>query len=305
MNILITGGLGHIGTHLLKSINKIRNLNKVYIIDNNSNNRINSIFNYKLKNLNLILDDLSDKTCFKKIKHKIDVIIHLASITDAESSVKNKKKVFNNNYKSFLNIVQFSRVNKCKLIHISSTSVYGSNESLVDEDCTELRPQSPYAEVKLLEENHLKKIKKINYVTLRFGTIVGYSMGMRFHTAVNKFCYHAIMGKPITVWKTAMDQYRPYLSLDDAFTTLKYIIEKNYFDNKIHNVCSNNYTVRQIISFIKKYKKKFFIKFTNSKIMNQLSYKVITKNDLMKNIKLKGEIQTDIKKIFDSFKAVY
>ena len=105
MNILITGGLGHIGTHLLKSINKIRNLNKVYIIDNNSNNRINSIFNYKLKNLNLILDDLSDKTCFKKIKHKIDVIIHLASITDAESSVKNKKKVFNNNYKSFLNIV--------------------------------------------------------------------------------------------------------------------------------------------------------------------------------------------------------
>jgi len=130
-------------------------------------------------------------------------------------------------------------------------------------------------------------------------------MGMRFHTAVNKFCYHAIMGKPITVWKTAMDQYRPYLSLDDAFTTLKYIIEKNYFDNKIHNVCSNNYTVRQIISFIKKYKKKFFIKFTNSKIMNQLSYKVITKNDLMKNIKLKGEIQTDIKKIFDSFKAVY
>jgi len=304
MNILITGGLGHIGTHLLKSINKIRNLNKVYIIDNNSNNRINSIFNYKLKNLNLILDDLSDKTCFKKIKHKIDVIIHLASITDAESSVKNKKKVFNNNYKSFLNIVQFSRDNKCKLIHISSTSVYGSNESLVDEDCTELRPQSPYAEVKLLEENYLKKMKKINYITLRFGTIVGYSMGMRFHTAVNKFCYHTIMNKPITVWKTAIDQYRPYLSLDDAFKTLKYIIEKNYFDNKIHNVCSNNYTVRQIISLIKKNKNIISVKFTNSKIMNQLSYKVISKNNLMKKIRLKGEIKSDIKKIFDSLKAI-
>lgn len=304
MNILITGGLGHIGTHLLKSINKIRNLNKVYIIDNNSNNRINSIFNYKFKNLNLILDDLSDKTCFKKIKHKIDVIIHLASITDAESSVKNKKKVFNNNYKSFLNIVQFSRDNKCKLIHISSTSVYGSNESLVDEDCTELRPQSPYAEVKLLEENYLKKMKKINYITLRFGTIVGYSMGMRFHTAVNKFCYHTIMNKPITVWKTAIDQYRPYLSLDDAFKTLKYIIEKNYFDNKIHNVCSNNYTVRQIISLIKKNKNIISVKFTNSKIMNQLSYKVISKNNLMKKIRLKGEIKSDIKKIFDSLKAI-
>tara|TARA_B110000858_G_scaffold197201_1_gene258109 strand:- start:626 stop:1543 length:918 start_codon:yes stop_codon:yes gene_type:complete len=305
MNILITGGLGHIGTHFLNSINKIKKINKVYIIDNNSNNRINSIFNYKLKKLNLILGDLTDKKCFKRIKHKIDIVIHLASITDAESSIKNKKKVFENNYKSFLNIVQFSKINKCKLIHISSTSIYGSNKILVDEDCSELKPQSPYAEVKLLEENYLKKIKKINFVTLRFGTIVGYSMGMRFHTAVNKFCYHAIMNKPITVWKTAMDQYRPYLSLDDSFTTLKFIIEKNYFDNNIHNVCSNNYTVRQIISFIKTNKKRIFIKFTNSKIMNQLSYKVISKNDLMKKIKLKGEIKSDIKKIFYFFKAIY
>ncbi len=305
MNILITGGLGHIGTHFLNSINKIKKINKVYIIDNNSNNRINSIFNYKLKKLNLILGNLTDKKCFKRIKHKIDIVIHLASITDAESSIKNKKKVFENNYKSFLNIVQFSKINKCKLIHISSTSIYGSNKILVDEDCSELKPQSPYAEVKLLEENYLKKIKKINFVTLRFGTIVGYSMGMRFHTAVNKFCYHAIMNKPITVWKTAMDQYRPYLSLDDSFTTLKFIIEKNYFDNNIHNVYSNNYTVRQIISFIKTNKKRIFIKFINSKIMNQLSYKVISKNKLMKKIKLKNEIKSDIKKIFYCFKAVY
>ena len=124
MNILITGGLGHIGTHLLNSINKIKRLNKVYIIDNNSNNRINSIFNFKDKNLNLIIDDLCDEKCFKKIKHKIDIIIHLASITDAESSINNKKKFFNNNFKSFINILNFSKKNKCKLIHISSTIVY-------------------------------------------------------------------------------------------------------------------------------------------------------------------------------------
>jgi len=304
MNILITGGLGHIGTHLLNSINKIKKLNKVYIIDNNSNNRINSIFNYKLRNLNLIIDDLSDDKCFKKIKHKISIVIHLASITDAASSVKNKKKVYDNNFGCFVNIVNFCKKNKCKLIHISSTSVYGSNEKLVDEDCKELRPQSPYAEVKLLEENYIKKSKKINFITLRFGTIVGYSLGMRFHTAVNKFCYHTIMDKPITVWKTAIDQYRPYLSLNDAFKTLKYIIEKNYFDNRVHNVCTNNYTVRQIISLIKKNKKKISINFTKSKIMNQLSYKVINKTNLLSKIKLRKKIDKDIKDIFLSFKKI-
>ena len=43
MNILITGGLGHIGSHFIDSINKIKKINQVYIIDDNSNNRINWI----------------------------------------------------------------------------------------------------------------------------------------------------------------------------------------------------------------------------------------------------------------------
>ncbi len=112
------------------------------------------------------------------------------------------------------------------------------------------------------------------------------------------------MNKPITVWKTAIDQYRPYLSLNDAFKTLKYIIEKNYFDNKVHNVCTNNYTVRQIISLIKKNKKKISINFTKSKIMNQLSYKVVNKTNLLSKIKLGKKIDKDIKDIFFSFKKI-
>jgi nucleoside-diphosphate-sugar epimerase len=304
MNILITGGLGHIGSYLIASLQKIKKINKVYIIDNNSNNRINSIFNLRSKNIKLIIDDLCDQKCFKEIKHKIHIIVHLASMTDAETSRQKKRIFFNNNLNCFKNIIKFSKKNNSKLIHISSTSVYGSQDSIVDESCKELNPQSPYACIKLLEEKIIKKLKKKNYITLRFGTIVGYSMGMRFHTAVNKFCFHAILNKPLTVWKTALNQYRPYLSLRDAFSTIKYIIENNYFDNKIHNVCSNNYTVRQILSLIKKYKKKFTIEFTNSKIMNQLSYKVISNNMLMKNFYLKKDIKTDIKKIFKCFSGI-
>lgn len=51
MNILITGGLGHIGSHFIDSINKIKKINQVYVIDNNSNNRINSLFKFKKKKL--------------------------------------------------------------------------------------------------------------------------------------------------------------------------------------------------------------------------------------------------------------
>ena len=304
MNILITGGLGHIGSHFIDSINKIKKINQVYVIDNNSNNRINSLFKFKKKKIKLIFKDLCDVNCFKTINHKIDVILHLASITNAEASVKEKKRVYKNNFGAFKNIVNFSIKNKSKFIHISSTSVYGSQDKIIGEDCKELKPQSPYADVKLLEEKYLKKTKNISYISLRFGTIVGYSLGMRFHTAVNKFCFNAIMNLPITVWETAIDQFRPYLSIDDAFNSLKFIIENKYFDNKVHNILSNNYTVRQIIYYIGSFPKKINIKHTKSRIMKQLSYKVINQTGLLKKIKLKKEIKSDIKNIFFAFKNI-
>ena len=76
--------------------------------------------------------------------------------------------------------------------------------------------------VKILEEKLLKKNKsKLNFISFRFGTIAGVSKGMRFHTAINKFCLNASLNKRILVYKTALNQYRPYLSLRDAFKIFK------------------------------------------------------------------------------------
>ena len=62
----------------------------------------------------------------------------------------------------------------------------------------------------------LKKTdRSFKYITLRFGTIVGPSPGMRFHTAANKFCMQAFLDRPFAIWKTALFQYRPYLSIRD------------------------------------------------------------------------------------------
>ena len=116
-----------------------------------------------------------------------------------------------------------------------------------------LKPKSPYAKIKLIEEKILKKENKnLKYKTLRFGTISGISKGMRFHTAVNKFCLNASINEDITVYKTALHQYRPYLSVKDAFKAFKFCIEKNFFDGDIYNVLSGNYTVNQILNKIKK-----------------------------------------------------
>ena len=108
-----------------------------------------------------------------------------------------------------------------------------------------------------MEEKMLQKVSKnIKYITYRFGTISGISSGMRFHTAVNKFCLNASLNDDITVYKTALNQYRPYLSLKDAFKVFKFTIENDFFKNDIYNALSENCTVNQILHKIKRFKKK-------------------------------------------------
>ena len=298
MNLLITGCSGHIGSYLSNNIYKIKKIKKCFIVDNFNSTQINSLFNTKKKNkLKFYNLDISKKYSLHKFK-KIDYVIHLASLTNAAGSFNKKKEMYNNNINCMRNIINFCKIKKAKLIHISSTSVYGKQTSLVDETCEKkyLKPQSPYADIKLIEEEMLKKQKKnLKYVTFRFGTISGVSKGMRFHTAVNKFCLNAAINEPITIYKTALNQYRPYLSLRDAYKVFKFTIEKDLFKNDIYNALSENCTVNQILQKIRYYKKKIKIKFVYSEIMNQLSYHVDKKKLNNEGLYLRGKIQNDIK----------
>ena len=306
MKLLVTGGLGHIGSHILQNVNKIKKIKKLYIIDSFLSNRVNSLYKLKKKKAKIffIKKDLSTKDSLKNFT-KVDIVLNLASITNAEKSLSIKKEIYRNNIGIFNNVVKYCKKNSAKLIHISSTSVYGRQNIKVDENCAHLKPQTPYAKIKLVEENILKKnSKKIKFVTFRFATIAGVSKGMRFHTAVNKFCLSAMMNEPLPVWSGALYRKRPYLSLKDAFKIIKYTIEKKFFKNQVYNILSNNYTVNDIVRMIKKYRKKTKIKFIKSKILNQLSYEVSNKKISSENLNLNSKIIYDIKETLNLFKNV-
>ena len=303
MNILITGCLGHIGSFFLQNIDKLKNTNKVYCIDNNLE-KINSLLNIKTKKkFTFIYDNLKNSLELNKLK-KIDIVIHFASITNAEASVNHFDLYKKNNIGSLKTIVNFCIKKKSNLIHISSTSVYGVQKKLVDEDPKNLNPQSPYAKIKVMEEKLIRNSKGLKFVSLRFGTICGFSNGMRFHTAVNKFCLQAVMNKKITVWKTAMDQFRPYLSINDAFKAINFVIDKKLFNNQNYNILTENLTVKNIISEIKKNNYSTKVKLIKSKIMNQLTYKVSKAKIQKKGLKLNHKVKLEIKKTLNSLGAI-
>jgi nucleoside-diphosphate-sugar epimerase len=117
---------------------------------------------------------------------------------------------------------------------------------------------------------------------------------MRFHTAVNKFCWQAILGQPISVWKTAMHQMRPYLDLEDGIEAITYALDTKLFTNQIYNVVTLNATVSDILESIRVKFPDLKTEFVDSPIMNQLSYKVSNEKFKKLGFLFKGNLKRGI-----------
>ena len=300
MNIMITGAAGHIGSYLIRSLPKRININNIFLVDNMVSKRYCSFFslpkntNYKFFHFDLAKNDFNELP-------KSDIVLHFAAKTDAAQSAKFKDEFYSNNLEATKNVIKYCDNYNSKLIFASTTSVYGPQNKLVDENCpkSELNPQSPYADVELLEEKIIQNhpgFAKDNYLIFRMGTIYGFSEGIRFHTAVNKFCFQASNGLPISVWKTAYEQKRPYLGLDDLNNAIAHIFEKNIFDNNIYNLVSANCTVKNIVDIIKKYVSNVKIEYVDHEIMNQLSYEISNKRFTNKGFNFTSNVEIEIKK---------
>jgi UDP-glucose 4-epimerase len=274
MTILITGALGHIGSYLLDK--GIFSQHTVIAVDNMLTQRYCSLLGLKHRPSLFMESDFSDIS--DEVLASADIVIHLAAITNAADSFKNVKDI------ELLNVVKtkefidrIARINeRCLFIFPSSTSVYGiASEDVIEDDESFLNPQSPYAQSKIEIENHLKNSYPGEYRVLRFGTIFGISKGMRFHTAINKFCYQTALGLPLTIWKENYEQHRPYLGLADASNALRIMTNSIYGSvNGVYNVVSENVKLIDIVDSIRERVDDIQLNFIDTPLLNQYPYKV-------------------------------
>lgn len=152
-NILVIGGAGYIGSHVVKML-KAQGYSPV-VYDNLSTGFKEAID----KKIPFIKGDLADKTLLKKVfkKYKVEAVMHFAAFIEVGESVKNPAKYYQNNFAKVLNLLDSMVENKIKYFVFSSTAATFGNP--IAKTISETHPQNPinpYGQTKLLVEKVLK-----------------------------------------------------------------------------------------------------------------------------------------------------
>ncbi len=172
--ILITGGAGYIGSHIVEEL--IKSKEKVFIIDNLSTGH-KKLINKKAIFFKCDINDIKKVQNIIK-KNKITSIIHLAASLSVGESQKNPKKYKKNNIVGTKNLVKIAIKYKIKNFIFSSTcAVYKDKLKIVKENSA-LNPKSNYGKTKLAGEKIISNFfnkKKVNYAILRFFNVAGAS----------------------------------------------------------------------------------------------------------------------------------
>jgi len=173
-NILVTGGAGYIGSHVVEQL--VKNNNKVIIIDNLVTGH-KKLINKRTK---FIKADIKDKSKIINIikDNNITSIIHLAAYLNVREAEKNKIKYYKNNITGTKNLLEACKNSNVKnIIFSSSCSIYGSVNGSVSES-KKANPKGYYGYTKYKGELLIKKLSrkyKLNYGILRYFNVAGAS----------------------------------------------------------------------------------------------------------------------------------
>ncbi len=270
-NIVITGGLGYIGTELCKIYSGHSWNDKITVIDNRFvSERINQLRKW---NIEFIHGDILDKDLINKHCKNADIVHHLAGVTEvprvkseaSESSDKKIKSVAREGTQNILDAID----DKCKII-FPSTHVVFEGMSKVKNDIKEDEELSPilsYAESKAENENQLKNSGK-KFIILRLGSVYGYSTDTaRIDIMPNLFSKIASQNGVLKLFSGGK-QIKSLVPLIDVARCFKFMEEKNEISSEIFNLTKDTVTVKEVAEICKKHNPKITLRETNDEIPN-------------------------------------
>ena len=255
-NVLVTGGAGFIGSHLVPQL--LEKGHKVTVLDNLSTG--------KLENLEGVLDhpkfmfqrrDILDKTIPKEVFDGFDSIIHLAALIDISASVADPRQNHEVNVDGTFNMLHEAiKHNVKKFVFASSTAVYGDAKTLPLQENIALRPISPYAASKVAGEAYCSAFAScfgLETIALRFFNIYGKrSENSPYSGVITKFLQKIIKGRVLTIDGDGK-QTRDFIHVSDIVKAVILALEHEGLKGEVFNVCTGVPTsINQLAATLKR-----------------------------------------------------
>ena len=299
--IVITGGLGYIGTELCKIYSGESWNNQITVIDNRFiSERVNQLRNW---NIDFVHADIRNSEIVYEYLKDADVVHHLAGITDVartkDEQNPEKDKEMNDVAEKGMSIIISNTPQKCKIIFPSTHVVYEGKETLtenIEEDFDKF-PLLPYSIGKDKNEEQLKKSGK-NFIILRLGSVYGHSNdATRLNIMPNLFSMIASQNGTIKLFGGGK-QLKTLVPLIDVARCFKFMEHKNDINNQVFNVSKDTATVEDVANICKKINPGTKIVKTNDRVPN-LGYSLSNKKLLSVGFKFLYTLEQSIKEMID------
>ena len=301
--IIITGGLGYIGTELCKLYSGVSWHHDIIVIDNRFiSERVSQLRNW---NIDFIQGNILDKNLIQKYFKDADVVHHLAGVTSVPRTKSESTREKDENIrlvgvegtKNILDAIS----NRCKIVFPSTHVVYeGVDEVKTDIKEEEItKPILAYSLSKAENEKQLKNSGK-NFIILRLGSVYGYSTdSMRIDIMPNLFSKIASQEESLKLFAGGR-QIKSLVPLIDVARCFKFMEEKDEIRSDIFNLTKDTLTVKKVAKICKKYKPKIELKETNDEIPN-LGFSLSNKKLLKTGFKFLYDIDKSIKEMIQKW----
>jgi len=217
MKIVVTGGAGFIGSHVVEHWSKLGT--DVHVIDNLRSGYQHNINNFP--NVNFHLGSITDKELTMEIVKDADYVFNFAALISVPESLEKPDECIDINVKGLLNILEAAKEHKVrKVVHSSSAAIYGDDPRLPKEISMRPKPQTPYGITKLDGEYYLQMYHEqygLNTASLRYFNVFGPRQDPKsqYAAAIPIFVYKALKNEPIVIHGDG-EQTRDFVYVKDV-----------------------------------------------------------------------------------------
>lgn len=225
MKILVTGGAGFIGSHVVEHYQQLAT--EIRVLDNLSSGYARNLDGL---NFTMIEGSITDRAAVRKAVEGVDLVFHLAALVSVAQSMNRPSECVDINVHGLLNVLEeASAAGVRKLVFASSAAIYGDNPEVPKRESMNPEPKSPYAITKLDGEYYLDLFRRegrIETAAIRFFNVFGPRQDPRgaYAAAVPIFIEKALRNEPIMIFGDG-EQTRDFIFIKDIVSALSHAAE--------------------------------------------------------------------------------